>query len=190
MRSWSWHAPSLDHAGAPAHALIAARTVTCTSGPGVSLVTEFLGLAYCAEILVTIINVQRGGPSTGMPTRTQQADLVSCAYASHGDTKHVLLLPQDPNECFEFAATALDVADRMQAPEFVMTDLDIGMNLRLCKPFAWDDAREYDRGKVLTHAPAQAAQGLRPHQPHLGHDPYPGPASARRGAHRPAVCGG
>ncbi len=127
-----------------------ARAFTCTSGPGVSLMTEFLGLAYFAEIPVTIINVQRGGPSTGMPTRTQQADLVACAYASHGDTKHVLLLPQDPNECFEFSATALDLADRLQTPVFVMTDLDIGMNQRLCKPFAWDDAREYDRGKVLT----------------------------------------
>jgi 2-oxoglutarate/2-oxoacid ferredoxin oxidoreductase subunit alpha len=127
-----------------------ARAFTCTSGPGVSLMTEFLGLAYFAEIPVTVINVQRGGPSTGMPTRTQQADLVACAYASHGDTKHVLLLPQDPHECFEFAAAALDLADRLQTPVFVMTDLDIGMNQRLCKPFVWDDAREYDRGKVLS----------------------------------------
>ena len=103
--------------------------------------TEFIGLAYFAEIPVTIINVQRGGPSTGMPTRTQQADLLSCAYASHGDTKHVLLLPQDPHECFEHAAAALDLADRLQTPVFVMTDLDIGMNQRLCEPFAWDDAR-------------------------------------------------
>ncbi len=127
-----------------------ARAFTTTSGPGVSLMTEFIGLAYFAEIPVTIINVQRGGPSTGMPTRTQQADLISCAYASHGDTKHVLLLPQDPHECFEHAAAALDLADRLQTPVFVMTDLDIGMNQRLCEPFSWDDSRSYDRGKVMT----------------------------------------
>lgn len=127
-----------------------ARAFTCTSGPGVSLMTEFIGLAYFAEIPVTIIDVQRGGPSTGMPTRTQQADLLSSAYASHGDTKHVLLLPQDPHECFEFSATALDLADRLQTPIFVMTDLDIGMNQRLSKPFTWDDSRQLDRGKVLT----------------------------------------
>ncbi|MES2633847.1 MAG: 2-oxoacid:acceptor oxidoreductase subunit alpha [Pseudomonadota bacterium] len=127
-----------------------ARAFTATSGPGVSLMTEFIGLAYFAEIPVTIINVQRGGPSTGMPTRTQQADILSCAYASHGDTKHVLLFPQDPHECFEHAACALDLADRLQTPVFVMTDLDIGMNQRLCKPFAWDESRSYDRGKVMT----------------------------------------
>ena len=127
-----------------------ARAFTATSGPGVSLMTEFIGLAYFAEIPVTIINVQRGGPSTGMPTRTQQADLVSCAYASHGDTKHILLLPQDPGECFSMAADALDLADRLQTPVFLMTDLDIGMNQRLCEPFQWQAGREYDRGKVMT----------------------------------------
>ena len=127
-----------------------ARAFTATSGPGISLMQEFLGLAYFAEIPVTIIDVQRGGPSTGMPTRTQQSDLFSCAYASHGDTKHVLLFPQDPHECFEFAAAALDLADRLQTPIFVMTDLDIGMNQRLSKPFVWDDSRTYDRGKVMT----------------------------------------
>jgi 2-oxoglutarate ferredoxin oxidoreductase subunit alpha len=127
-----------------------ARAFTTTSGPGVSLMTEFIGLAYFAEIPVTIINVQRGGPSTGMPTRTQQADLISSAYASHGDTKHVLLLPQDPAECFDFAVTALDLADRLQTPVFVMTDLDIGMNQRLTAPFQWDDDRRYDRGKVMS----------------------------------------
>jgi 2-oxoglutarate ferredoxin oxidoreductase subunit alpha len=115
-------------------------------------------LAYFAEIPVTIINVQRGGPSTGMPTRTQQADLISSAYASHGDTKHVLLLPQDPTECFEFAATALDLADRLQTPVFVMSDLDIGMNQRLCEPFHWDDARVYDRGKVMTAEELEAGR--------------------------------
>ncbi|MDQ3056643.1 MAG: 2-oxoacid:acceptor oxidoreductase subunit alpha [Pseudomonadota bacterium] len=127
-----------------------ARAFTTTSGPGVSLMNEFIGLAYFAEIPVTIIDVQRGGPSTGMPTRTQQSDVLACAYASHGDTKHVLLFPEDPHECFDFAAAALDLADRLQTPVFVMTDLDIGMNQRLCAPFIWDDARGYDRGKVMT----------------------------------------
>ena len=127
-----------------------ARAFTCTSGPGVSLMTEFIGLAYFAEIPATIVNVQRGGPSTGMPTRTQQADLLSCAYASHGDTKHVLLFPEDPHECFEFGAAALDLADRLQTVIFLMTDLDIGMNHRLCEPLHWDDARRYDRGKVMS----------------------------------------
>jgi 2-oxoglutarate ferredoxin oxidoreductase subunit alpha len=114
--------------------------------------TEFIGLAYFAEIPATIVNVQRGGPSTGMPTRTQQADLLSCAYASHGDTKHVLLFPEDPHECFDFAAAALDLADRLQTVIFLMTDLDIGMNHRLCEPLAWDDSRRYDRGKVMGRA--------------------------------------
>jgi 2-oxoglutarate ferredoxin oxidoreductase subunit alpha len=120
--------------------------------------TEFIGLAYFAEIPVTIINVQRGGPSTGMPTRTQQSDLLSCGYASHGDTKHVLLFPQDPHECFEHSAAALDLADRLQTPIFVMTDLDIGMNQRLSKPFVWDDARDYDRGKVMTAQELEAGK--------------------------------
>jgi 2-oxoglutarate ferredoxin oxidoreductase subunit alpha len=135
-----------------------ARAFTATSGPGISLMTEFIGLAYFAEIPVTIIDVQRGGPSTGMPTRTQQADLLACAYASHGDTKHVLLLPQDPQECFDHCAAALDLADRLQTPVFVMTDLDIGMNQRLCEPFAWDDARPYDRGKVMTAEELEAGR--------------------------------
>ena len=127
-----------------------ARAFTSTSGPGISLMSEFIGLAYFAEIPVTIIDVQRGGPSTGMPTRTQQSDIIACAYASHGDTKHVLLFPEDPYECFEFAAACLDLADRLQTPVFMMTDLDIGMNKRMCKPLAWDDSRQYDRGKVMT----------------------------------------
>ncbi len=135
-----------------------ARAFTCTSGPGVSLMTEFIGLAYFAEIPVTIINVQRGGPSTGMPTRTQQADVLSCAYASHGDTKHVLLFPEDPKECFEFGAACLDLADRLQTPVFLMTDLDIGMNHRLCEPLEWDDARVYDRGKVMSEADLSAGK--------------------------------
>ena len=135
-----------------------ARAFTATSGPGVSLMQEFIGLAYFAEIPVTIINVQRGGPSTGMPTRTQQSDVLSCAYASHGDTKHVLLFPEDPYECFEMSATALDLADRLQTPVFVMTDLDIGMNQRLCKPFVWDDQRIFDRGKVMTREDLDAGK--------------------------------
>ena len=129
-----------------------ARAFTCTSGPGISLMTEFIGLAHFAEIPATIINVQRGGPSTGMPTRTQQADILACAYASHGDTKHVLLFPEDPHECFEQAAAALDLADRLQGPIFLMLDLDIGMNQRLCAPFKWDPERQLDRGKVMNHA--------------------------------------
>ncbi len=135
-----------------------ARAFTSTSGPGVSLMQEFIGLAYFAEIPVTIIDVQRGGPSTGMPTRTQQSDVLLCAYASHGDTKHVLLFPEDPTECFEFAATALDLADRLQTPVFVMTDLDIGMNTRLCEPFKWEDSREYDIGKVMTAEELEAGK--------------------------------
>jgi len=135
-----------------------ARAFTTTSGPGISLMNEFIGLAYFAEIPVTIIDVQRGGPSTGMPTRTQQSDVTACAYASHGDTKHVLLFPEDPYECFEFSAQALDLADRLQTPIFVLTDLDIGMNQRLCKPFAWDDARAYDRGKVMTAEELEAGK--------------------------------
>ncbi len=135
-----------------------ARAFTATSGPGVSLMTEFIGLAYFAEIPLTIIDVQRGGPSTGMPTRTQQADLLSSAYASHGDTKHVLLLPQDPTECCVFSATALDLADRLQTPIFVMTDLDIGMNQRLCEPLQWMEGRSYDRGKVMTAEELEAGK--------------------------------
>ncbi|GAB3658967.1 2-oxoacid:acceptor oxidoreductase subunit alpha [Ramlibacter alkalitolerans] len=135
-----------------------ARAYTATSGPGVSLMTEFIGLAQFAEIPVTIVNVQRGGPSTGMPTRTQQADILACAYASHGDTKHILLLPEDPHECFEHTAKALDLADRLQTPVFVMTDLDIGMNQRLCNPFEWEEGQEYDRGKVMSYEELEAGK--------------------------------
>jgi 2-oxoglutarate ferredoxin oxidoreductase subunit alpha len=129
-----------------------ARAFTATSGPGISLMQEFLGLAYFAEIPAVIFDVQRGGPSTGMPTRTQQADILTCAYASHGDTKHVLLFPEDPRECFEMGAQAFDLADRLQTPIFVMLDLDIGMNEWLCEPLTWDDTRRMDRGKVMSHA--------------------------------------
>ncbi|MDH5433320.1 MAG: 2-oxoacid:acceptor oxidoreductase subunit alpha [Gammaproteobacteria bacterium] len=127
-----------------------ARAFTATSGPGLSLMSEFLGLAYFAEIPVVLIDVQRSGPSTGMPTRTQQSDMISAAYASHGDTKHVLLIPCDPAECFEMTARAFDVADRLQTPVIVMSDLDLGMNDHMSRPFEWDDNRNYDRGKVLT----------------------------------------
>jgi 2-oxoglutarate ferredoxin oxidoreductase subunit alpha len=126
------------------------RAFTCTSGPGISLMQEFIGLSYFAEIPAVIFDVQRGGPSTGMPTRTQQSDILSAAYASHGDTKHVLLLPEDPAECFDMAAQAFDLADRLQTPIFVMLDLDIGMNEWLCRPLKWDDSRRLDRGKIMT----------------------------------------
>jgi 2-oxoglutarate/2-oxoacid ferredoxin oxidoreductase subunit alpha len=135
-----------------------ARAFTATSGPGISLMQEFLGLAYFAEIPSVVFDVQRAGPSTGMPTRTQQCDLISCAYASHGDTKHVLLFPEDPAEAFEFAAQAFDLADRLQTPIFVMLDLDIGMNHRLCRPLKWDDMRKYDRGKVMTAAELESGK--------------------------------
>jgi len=135
-----------------------ARAFTATSGPGISLMQEFLGLAYFAEVPAVIIDVQRGGPSTGMPTRTQQADLLICAYASHGDTKHVLLLPEDPRELFEFCALSFDLAERLQTPVFVLEDLDIGMNDWLCEPFAWDDNRVYDRGKVMTAEQLEAGK--------------------------------
>jgi 2-oxoglutarate ferredoxin oxidoreductase subunit alpha len=127
-----------------------ARAFTATSGPGISLMQEFLGFAYFAEIPAVVFDVQRAGPSTGMPTRTQQCDILACAYASHGDTKHALVIPEDPAETFEFAADAFDLADRLQTPVFVMIDLDIGMNHRLCRPLTWDDKRQYDRGKVLS----------------------------------------
>ena len=135
-----------------------ARAFTSTSGPGISLMQEFIGLAYFAEIPAVIFDVQRGGPSTGMPTRTQQADILSAAYASHGDTKHVLLLPEDPKECFDFGAQAFDLADRLQTPIFVMLDLDIGMNDRLSAPFTWDDTRRLDRGKVMSAADLESGK--------------------------------
>ncbi|MCA3742246.1 2-oxoacid:acceptor oxidoreductase subunit alpha [Phenylobacterium sp.] len=135
-----------------------ARAFTCTSGPGVSLMTEFIGLSYFAEIPAVIFDVQRGGPSTGMPTRTQQADLIGAAYASHGDTKHPMLLPMDPGECFTFAAQAFDLADRLQTTVFVMLDLDMGMNEWLTEPFKWDDSRRMDRGKVMSYDELEAGR--------------------------------
>jgi len=135
-----------------------ARAFTATSGPGISLMQEFIGLAYFAEIPAVIFDVQRAGPSTGMPTRTQQSDVTSCAYASHGDTKHVLLFPEDPAEAFDFGALSFDLAERLQTPIFVMLDLDIGMNHRMCRPLAWDDKRIYDRGKVMTAEELEAGK--------------------------------
>lgn len=127
-----------------------ARSFTATSGPGVSLMSEFLGLAYFAEVPVVLIDVQRAGPSTGMPTRTQQSDLFACAYASHGDTKHVLLFPSTPKECFEMGAEAFELADQLQTPVIVMTDLDLGMNDNMSEPLTWDDSKTYNRGKVFS----------------------------------------
>lgn len=127
-----------------------ARSFTATSGPGLSLMNEFLGLAYYAEIPAVLIDVQRTGPSTGMPTRVQQSDLMEAAYASHGDTKHVLLIPASPKECFEMTAEAFDLAEELQTPVIVMTDLDLGMNDHVCPALTWDDKRKYKRGKVLS----------------------------------------
>jgi 2-oxoglutarate ferredoxin oxidoreductase subunit alpha len=126
-----------------------ARSFTATSGPGISLMSEFLGLAYYAEIPAVVFDVQRVGPSTGMPTRTQQCDIMSAAYASHGDTKHVCLYPSNPEECFYMAVQAFDLAERLQTPVLVLSDLDIGMNDWMCRELTWDDAYVPDRGKVL-----------------------------------------
>jgi len=127
-----------------------ARSFTATSGPGVSLMNEFLGLAYFSEVPTVLIDVQRTGPSTGMPTRTQQSDIFIAAYASHGDTKHVLLFPASPKECFEMTAESFDLAEKLQTPVILMTDLDLGMNDHVSEPLEWDDSRKYNRGKVLT----------------------------------------
>jgi 2-oxoglutarate/2-oxoacid ferredoxin oxidoreductase subunit alpha len=126
-----------------------ARAFTATSGPGISLMQEFLGLAYYAEIPAVVFDIQRVGPSTGMPTRTQQCDIHSAAYASHGDTRQVCLYPASPEECFEFAPRAFDLAERLQTPVLVLSDLDIGMNDWMCPEFQWDPAYQPDRGKVL-----------------------------------------
>lgn len=126
-----------------------ARAFTATSGPGVSLMSEFLGLAYFAEVPAVLVDVQRTGPSTGMPTRTQQSDVLAAAYASHGDTRHILLIPATPRECFEMMTEAFDLAERLQTPVIMLSDLDLGMNDHISDPLSWDDNRMYDRGKVL-----------------------------------------
>ncbi len=138
-----------------------ARAFTATSGPGISLMSEFLGLAYFAEVPVVLFNIQRGGPSTGMPTRTQQSDIISCAYASHGDTKQVLLFPANPSECFAMGAQAFDLAERLQTPVIVMSDLDIGMNEWVTDALAWNDDHVHDRGKVLDAAALDAFKDLK-----------------------------
>ncbi|MHB8636148.1 MAG: 2-oxoacid:acceptor oxidoreductase subunit alpha [Fimbriimonadaceae bacterium] len=137
-----------------------ARAFTPTSGPGISLMNEFLGLAYYAEVPAVVFDVQRTGPSTGMPTRTQQGDLMTCAYASHGDTKHICLYPCDPHEAFEFAVAAFDLAERYQTPVLVLTDLDIGMNDWMIPKLTWDDAYRPDRGKVLSGEELESVKGF------------------------------
>jgi 2-oxoglutarate ferredoxin oxidoreductase subunit alpha len=134
-----------------------ARAFTPTSGPGISLMSEFIGFAYYAELPAVIFDVQRAGPSTGMPTRTQQCDLMICAYASHGDTKHVLLFPANPEECFYMSVTAFDLADRLQTPVMVLSDLDIGMNDWMCPDLKWDETYKPDTGKVLS---AEQLEGM------------------------------
>ena len=137
-----------------------ARAFTPTAGPGISLMNEFIGLAYYAEIPAVIVDVQRTGPSTGMPTRTQQGDLMMCAYASHGDTRHICLYPSDPREAFEFAAKAFDLAERFQTPTFLVSDLDIGMNDWMVPKLDWDDSYKPDRGKVLSAEDLEQGQEL------------------------------
>ena len=137
-----------------------ARAFTSTSGPGISLMNEFIGLAYYAEVPAVIFDVQRAGPSTGMPTRTQQGDLMMAAYASHGDTRHICLYPADPREAFELAAKAFDFADRFQTPVFVLSDLDIGMNDWMVPKLTWDDSYKPDRGKVLTAEQLEQAKSF------------------------------
>ena len=145
-----------------------ARAFTPTSGPGISLMNEFIGLAYYAEVPAVIFDVQRTGPSTGMPTRTQQCDLMLCAYASHGDTRHICIYPGDPKEAFEFAAKAFDLAERFQTPVFVLTDLDIGMNDWMVPKLTWDDSYQPDRGKVLSAAELDAAKHFYRYYDHDG----------------------
>jgi 2-oxoglutarate ferredoxin oxidoreductase subunit alpha len=134
------------------------RAFTCTSGPGISLMSEFVGFSYYAEIPAVIFDVQRGGPSTGMPTRTQQSDILSAAYASHGDTKHPLLFPANPTEAFEFGAQAFDLADFFQTTIFVMLELDIGMQEWLTEPFKWEEGRKLNRGKIITYEDLEAGK--------------------------------
>jgi 2-oxoglutarate/2-oxoacid ferredoxin oxidoreductase subunit alpha len=145
-----------------------ARAFTPTAGPGISLMNEFIGLAYYAEIPAVIVDVQRTGPSTGMPTRTQQGDLMECAYASHGDTRHICLYPADPKEAFEFAAKAFDIAERFQTPTFLVSDLDIGMNDWMVPKLTWDDNYKPDRGKVLSAEELEQAKNFWRYYDHDG----------------------
>jgi 2-oxoglutarate/2-oxoacid ferredoxin oxidoreductase subunit alpha len=145
-----------------------ARAFTSTAGPGISLMNELLGLAYYAEIPVVVIDVQRVGPSTGMPTRTQQADILECAYASHGDTKHILLFPANPAECFEFAPHAFDLAERFQTPVIMLSDLDIGMNDWVVPRLQWNEAYRPDRGRVLRAEELEAITKFQRYLPENG----------------------
>ncbi|HYB93636.1 MAG TPA: 2-oxoacid:acceptor oxidoreductase subunit alpha [Vicinamibacterales bacterium] len=145
-----------------------ARAFTPTAGPGISLMNEFIGLAYYAEIPAVIVDVQRTGPSTGMPTRTQQGDLMECAYASHGDTRHICLYPADPAEAFEFAVKAFDLAERFQTPTFLVSDLDIGMNDWMVPKLTWDDSYRPDRGKVLSAEQLEQAKNFWRYYDHDG----------------------
>jgi 2-oxoglutarate ferredoxin oxidoreductase subunit alpha len=150
-----------------------ARAFTSTAGPGISLMNELLGLAYYAEIPVVVIDVQRVGPSTGMPTRTQQGDILACAYASHGDTRHILLFPANPAECFELAAKSFDLAERFQTPVFMLTDLDIGMNDWVTPKLTWDDSYSPDRGRVLTSKEIDALPRFLRYMPENGSNVAP-----------------
>jgi 2-oxoglutarate ferredoxin oxidoreductase subunit alpha len=150
-----------------------ARAFTSTAGPGISLMNELLGLAYYAEIPVVVIDVQRVGPSTGMPTRTQQGDVLECAYASHGDTKHILLFPANPAECFELAAKSFDLAERFQTPVFMLTDLDIGMNDWVTPKLTWDDSFRPDRGRVLSSKEIDALPRYLRYMPEKGSNVAP-----------------
>src|SRR5487761_2286082 len=150
-----------------------ARSFTSTSGPGISLMNELIGLAYYTEIPAVIIDVQRAGPSTGMPTRTQQADLLLCADASHGDTRHLLLFPANPRECFEMTVNAFDLAERFQTPVFMMSDLDIGMNDWVVPALTWDDAYVPDRGRVLSDAELAGAAEFFRYADAAAHVPAP-----------------
>src|SRR4026208_15314 len=145
-----------------------ARAFTPTAGPGISLMSEFIGLAYYAEVPAVIFDVQRAGPSTGMPTRTQQGDLMMCAYASHGDTRHICLYPSDPREAFEFAVKAFDLAERFQTPVFLLSDLDIGMNDWMVPKLTWDDSYKPDRGKVLSAEELEQAKNFWRYYDHDG----------------------
>jgi 2-oxoglutarate/2-oxoacid ferredoxin oxidoreductase subunit alpha len=162
-----------------------ARAFTSTSGPGISLMSELIGLAYYAEIPVVLIDVERVGPSTGMPTRTQQGDILLCAYASHGDTKHILLFPANPAECFHLVVKAFDLAERFQTPVFMLSDLDIGMNDWVVPRLSWDDAYKPDRGRVVTKEELLAMEKFRRYSPE---DELAVAARSLPGVHEKGAC--
>jgi len=162
-----------------------ARAFTSTSGPGISLMSELIGLAYYAEIPIVLIDVERVGPSTGMPTRTQQGDILMCAYASHGDTKHILLFPSNPAECFDLVVKAFDLAERFQTPVFMLSDLDIGMNDWVVPRLSWDDAYKPDRGRVVTKEELEAMPKFRRYSPE---DEQAVAARSLPGVHEKGAC--